>query len=231
MTRPSAILFDKDGTLFDFQLSWGTWAAGFIEDLAGGDPGRAARLAEALDYDLQTRRFAPTSVVIAETPEVIGAELAPHLEGLSASEIAARMNASAADAQLLPVLPLAPFLKDLRARGYAVGLATNDAEAPARAHLKAEAIVELFDFLAGYDSGHGMKPAPGMIHAFAKAVGVPEAAVVMVGDSRHDLIAGRAAGALCAGVLTGTASADDLAPYADVVLPDIAHLPGWLERF
>ncbi|EPX85444.1 HAD-superfamily hydrolase, subfamily IA, variant 1 family protein [Salipiger mucosus DSM 16094] len=50
----------------------------------------------------------------------------------------------------------------------------------------------------------------------------------MVGDSTHDLIAGRAAGMQCVGVLTGPAAAEDLASQADVVLPDIGHLPGWL---
>jgi len=29
-------------------------------------------------------------------------------------------------------------------------------------------------------------------------------------------------------VLTGTAIASDLAPLADIVLPDIGHLPDWL---
>ncbi|MGR3462852.1 MAG: HAD family hydrolase, partial [Roseovarius sp.] len=50
----------------------------------------------------------------------------------------------------------------------------------------------------------------------------------MVGDSTHDLIAGRAAGMACVGVLPGTATQADLAPFADAVLPDIGHLPGWL---
>ena len=50
----------------------------------------------------------------------------------------------------------------------------------------------------------------------------------MVGDSRHDLIAGRAAGMQTVGVLTGMAELADLAPFADVVLPDIGHLPLWL---
>ena len=47
----------------------------------------------------------------------------------------------------------------------------------------------------------------------------------MVGDSRHDLIAGRAAGMATLGVLTGVAGAEDLAPLADLVRPDIGHLP------
>ena len=49
----------------------------------------------------------------------------------------------------------------------------------------------------------------------------------MVGDSTHDLIAGRAAGMQTVGVLTGMAEAE-LAPLADAVLPDIGHLPDWL---
>ena len=52
----------------------------------------------------------------------------------------------------------------------------------------------------------------------------------MVGDSRHDLIAGRAAGMRTIGVLTGMARAEDLADLADVVLPDIGHIPVWLAR-
>ena len=50
----------------------------------------------------------------------------------------------------------------------------------------------------------------------------------MIGDSVHDLDSGRAAGMRTVGVLTGLASRDDLAPHADVVLPDIGALPGWL---
>jgi hypothetical protein len=50
----------------------------------------------------------------------------------------------------------------------------------------------------------------------------------MVGDSLHDLHAGRAAGMRCSGVLTGLRREADLAPHADVVLPHIGHLPDWL---
>lgn len=51
----------------------------------------------------------------------------------------------------------------------------------------------------------------------------------MVGDSRHDLAAGQAAGMRTVGVLTGLASARDLADGATVVLPDIGHLPAWVD--
>ena len=42
-------------------------------------------------------------------------------------------------------------------------------------------------------------------------------------------MAGRAAGMVTVAVLTGTAPEAELAPYADVVLPDIGYLPAWLD--
>jgi phosphoglycolate phosphatase len=51
----------------------------------------------------------------------------------------------------------------------------------------------------------------------------------MVGDSLHDLRAGRAAGMTVVGVLTGVARRQELEPEADVVLDDITQLPAWLD--
>ena len=58
----------------------------------------------------------------------------------------------------------------------------------------------------GFDSGFGAKPALGPLLAFATAMGLLPDQVVMVGDSPHDLIAGRAARMHTIGVLTGLAS-------------------------
>ena len=52
----------------------------------------------------------------------------------------------------------------------------------------------------------------------------------MVGDSTHDLIAGRRAAMRCVGVLTGLADTEDLLPHADAVLENIGALPSWLAQ-
>ncbi|MFU8883561.1 MAG: HAD family hydrolase, partial [Rhodobacterales bacterium] len=106
---------------------------------------------------------------------------------------------------------------------------TNDTEAGALAHLGAAGVLAHFDFVAGFDSGHGAKPDPDPLLAFCARTGLTPARVVMVGDSRHDLIAGRRAGMQTLGVLTGTALTADLAPLADAVLPDIGHIPAWID--
>ena len=225
----AGILFDKDGTLFDFNATWGRWTAALMHALADGDADRAEALGAALGFDAGHNSFATDSPVIAHTPEEIAAALLPLLPGKTPAALVAQMNAMSAGAPLVPALPLAPLLGELRARGLRLGVATNDAESAARAHLDVAGVAGLFDYVAGFDSGHGGKPQPGMLLAFADRFDLDPAEVLMVGDSRHDLIAGRAAGMKTVAVLTGVAPADDLAPLAEAVLPDIGHLPAWLD--
>ncbi len=226
----SAILFDKDGTLFDFQATWGKWAAGFLTRLADGDAALAEALAEAVDFDAETRSFAPGSVAIAGTTGQVADTLLPYLpEPPARSDLIARMDAEAALAAQAEAVPLVPYLARLSLQGYRLGVVTNDAEAPARAHLQASGVLDAFDFVAGYDSGFGAKPGPGQLQAACLHLGIAAGAAVMVGDSLHDLMAGRAAGMRTVGVLTGLAALEELSPLADVVLPDIGHLPGWLD--
>ncbi|MEL6913452.1 MAG: HAD family hydrolase [Pseudomonadota bacterium] len=227
MSRIKAILFDKDGTLFDFEATWSAWAAGAIRALADGDDALTGRLAEALGYDLAAETFRPESLVIAGTIEEQSAILAPHLD-LPAAEITARIVTLSEDVPQREVVPLGPFLKDMRARGYGLGVATNDAEASARVHLRRAGALHLFDFVAGYDTGYGGKPGPGQLLAFAAAQGLSPGEIAMVGDSTHDLEAARHAGCVPVAVLTGPATEKTLSPLAAAVLPSIAVLPGWL---
>lgn len=224
MSRYGAIIFDKDGTLFDFQATWGGAALALLDAVAPG--GMRGRVALALGVDPVTGRFEEDSVMIAGTTGDVVATLVA-ATGLGAEELQVIADRVGTEAPLAPAVPLRPCLTALSA-GRVLGLVTNDTEVPARSHLQAAGIADLFAFVAGYDSGFGRKPGPGQLLAFARATGIAPEATLMVGDSRHDLAAGRAAGMATAGVLTGIAKADELADLADVILPDIGHLEGWL---
>ena len=214
--------------MFDFAATWEVWAQAFLHRLCEGDRAAAIRLGAAIGFDYEARRFAPDSVVSAATAGEIAAAMGPHVSGWTAPALLEVINEEAALCTQEPAVPLAPFLKGLRAQGYRLGVATNDAEMPARAHLDQAGVTGLFDFIAGYDSGHGGKPAPGQLLAFAAQMALAPEACVMVGDSAHDLHAGRAAGMACVGVLTGIAERAELAPHADIVMDNISTLPDWL---
>lgn len=220
------LLFDKDGTLFDFQSTWTSWWAKVLPELAGSRDA-ARELGAKIGFDLDTLTFADDSVAIAGTTGEIAMELMKHLPGADFEAFLAHLDQSASQTPQFEVIPLLPFLQSLRP-DYALGLATNDTERAARAHLASAGIEDQFDFIAGFDSGFGGKPQPGMQKAFCKAQSLRPAQVAMIGDSTHDLISGRAAGMTTVAVLTGHALADELQPYADVVLPSIAELPDWL---
>ena len=228
------ILFDKDGTLFDFGRTWGDFTEAVLDRLApDGAAWRA--MAEAAGYRPRERSFVAGSPVVAGTNRDLAQIWAAHRPDLGAAAIErlldkAVLAASGDPAFLYPAVDDLPgLLARLRAGGLRLGVATHDTEQAARRQLGLVGAAGAFDFIAGYDSGHGLKPGPGMVRAFAAAVGLAPRALVMVGDSRHDLEAARSAGVgLAVGVLTGPATHDDLAPLADRVLPSIAHLPDLL---
>ncbi|TMV08014.1 HAD family hydrolase [Ruegeria sediminis] len=223
-----ALLFDKDGTLFDFAATWGAFGRSFLARIANQDADRAEYLGRLIGFDMVSGRYEAGSVVIAGTPGEIADALLHEFPGMAHADMVSMINDESACAPQVEAVPLVPFFGGLRDKGYKLGVATNDGHSPAHAHLEAVGIRELFDFVAGFDSGHGAKPGPGQLLAFAAHVGIDPARIAMVGDSTHDLEAGRAAGMTTIGVLTGLAGAEDLSPLADVVLPNIGHIPDWL---
>lgn len=222
------LLFDKDGTLFDFRATWDTWAAQMIHELAGHDDAQIAQVAAAVRFDLETGGFHADSPFIAGTNAEVSEAIAQAVPHLSALQIELFLEQRVGEATLAPAVALAPYLNGLRGQGLRLGVMTNDSEFGARTQLDQVGVTALFHFIAGYDSGFGAKPSPDPLLAFADQMKLPPESVVMVGDSTHDLLAGRRAGMRTVGVLTGTALTDELAPLADIVLPDIGHIPDWL---
>ncbi|MEL6477988.1 MAG: HAD family hydrolase [Pseudomonadota bacterium] len=227
-----AVLFDKDGTLFDFQATWADVAVAVISTLSE-DPGQRAELARVAGFDMGSRRFQPGAPLVAASTEEIAELWAACLPNWTARQITDLADRTAIEAAgmgaLRPAARDLPGLLDrLRAYGLKLGVATHDTEASARHQLEVVGVLEAFDFLAGYDTGFGLKPSPGMLHGFAESLAILPEEVAMVGDSVGDLaMVPNGGGGMAIGVLTGPAERVDLEPHADAVLDSIEDL----ERF
>ncbi|MBX9932882.1 MAG: HAD family hydrolase [Methylobacterium sp.] len=228
------LLFDKDGTLIDFDRTWGPAAYAVMQVLAEGDRPKLERLMAVSHYIEEERRFLPSSPLIAGSSAAYGPLWAAALGRLPGRAFFSEMDTLFRLEGLRALRPIgdpARIAEELAGMGYDLGIATNDAEASAKAQAEALGIGRFFRFVAGYDSGFGAKPNPGMITAFARSLGVEAARVAMIGDSAYDLIAARSAGAVAIAVLSGPlgdAARSELAPLADHVADSIAELPSLL---
>ncbi len=227
------VLFDKDGTLLDYYATWMpvNWRVARLA--ADGDPALAERLLMAGGYDPRSGRIAPGSPLAAGNTREIAVLFAAHLPDRRLDDLIEQIDAVFVEAGhqgAVAVPGLAQTLMRLRARGLALGVATSDSEAGAYGSLAPFGILELMDFVCGYDSGHGEKPGPGPVEGFCRVAGLAAGEVVVVGDNCHDMEMALAAGAgLKVGVLTGTSERRDLAPHADHVLASIADLEALLD--
>ncbi len=227
----AGVLFDKDGTLVSFEHTWGPATLAVMKALARGDATLLRAQAELLHYSLEHARFLPTSPLIAGSTQDYGRLWATALGRVDLIELKREIDHLTAEESLKSLTPLGRPIETLDAlakMGLRLGLATNDSEASARRHLDALGLSARLEFVAGHDSGHGAKPDPGMIHAFARFLGARPAQVAMVGDTVHDLDSARAAGALAIAVLSGPAPREALEAHADHVIEDITQLPALL---
>jgi phosphoglycolate phosphatase len=231
IVNTKGILFDKDGTLVDF---FATWVPAYraATDLAGelmGDPALGDRLLRLGGYDPATGELDPTSLLAGGTTAEISDLWTGEAGPADGPDFARRMHAAMDDyASRFPV-PIgagtAELFKRLAGRGLALGLATMDSEAVARATAAALGFDGSLSFLCGYDSGYGVKPEAGMVLGFCAATGLAPAEVLVVGDTDRDMMMARAAGAgLAVGVLTGATPREPLEALADHVIASVLDI-------
>lgn len=225
------IVFDKDGTLLDFNRTWLPIYLYAAQEFADGDAGLAESLLTQHGFDRGKNRFIGGSLLAAGNNQQIANAWAVHIDKPDQVETISRQlhqifNDQGA-IQATPVRQLAGTLRQLKQSGRKLGVATADSHQGIINTLQAFDVLHEFDFLAGYDSGHGVKPEAGMVLAFCEQMALAVESIVVVGDNRHDIEMGRNANAgLCVGVLTGTSTRSELESIADIVIDDISSLVG-----
>jgi len=223
------IVFDKDGTLLDFNRTWLPVYLYAAQEFADGDAGLAESLLTQHGFDRSKNRFIGGSLLAAGNNQQIADAWAVQIDKPDQVETISRqlhqIFHDQGAIQATPVKQLVDTLRQLKQSGRKLGVATADSHQGIINTLQAFDVLHEFDFLAGYDSGHGVKPEAGMVLAFCEQMALDVESVVVVGDNRHDIEMGRNANAgLCVGVLTGTSTRSELESIADIVIDDISLL-------
>ena len=121
-------------------------------------------------------------------------------------------------------------VRSLRAAGHPIGVVTAKNEVGAERTLRHVGLRELVDVVVAADTVARSKPDPMPVHHALDRLGRRPEEAVMIGDSPHDLAAGRGAGTATAGVCWGAASRQALAPLADHLLTEMAEVAALVAR-
>ncbi len=226
------VLFDKDGTLIDFDKTWNRVSWEMSLHIADGDEAEALRLLKLVGLDEKSGRFLPGSIWAAGNNLDLVDAWFPNVsrdERMAKADFFDGYIARVSPEASVPLTDLSAVLGELRSQNLTLGIATNDVTASALGFARAAQLEDLFALILGYDSVENPKPDGDMVSVFCDHVQLNSGEVAVVGDNTHDLeMAANGMAGLKVAVLTGTGTREDLSPLADVILDSIDDLPAYL---
>ena len=129
----------------------------------------------------------------------------------------------------VPYPHVSSTLHILKERGYRLAIVTNKPYAFVEPILKGLELDGLFELILGGDSLPHKKPDPAPLLHVCKKLGATVEESVMVGDSKNDLLAAKAADMQSVGVTYGYNYGEDISLYTpDIIVDDFASI---LEAF
>ena len=110
--------------------------------------------------------------------------------------------------------------------GHPIGIVTAKIEQGAHRTLRHTGLSPFVRAVVGADSCANAKPHPEPVLLALTRLGYPPSEAVLIGDSPHDVAAGKAAGAIAVAALWGACGRDALAAAgADRFLADVSDVP------
>jgi pyrophosphatase PpaX len=195
MPARAAVLFDLDGTLIN-SIDLIVNSALHAFDKCG----RPAPTAEEWVADLGLPLHAMFGRFITDE-----AALAELVAGYREYQLANH------DRLVRPYEEVDTTLRTIHERGHALAVVTSKAEPLARRGLAHVGLDGFFDVIVGLESCTRHKPDPEPVRIALERLGIAAHAGIFVGDSPHDMTAGRAAGVRTVAALWGPFSRAQLA--------------------
>jgi pyrophosphatase PpaX len=201
-----AVLFDLDGTLVD------------TEELILASARHATEtvLGEAL----------PDSVLRHNIGVPLRAQMAEYAPGHVDELLAAyRTHNAVVHDDLIREYPgTEQALEAVRSAGYSMAIVTSKSRPVAQRGLDFFGLGRFFELVVGYEDTVIHKPEAEPVLETAHRLGVSAGECVYVGDSPHDMAAGKAAGALTAAAMWGPFPDRVLGPGPDFALDNLGQL-------
>jgi len=216
---PRCVLFDLDGTLVDSALDLTAAVDNMLQAL-GREPAGEARVRQWVGNG------APVLVMRALSGEMYPTENAVEPELFQAAFEVFLSAYTQSNGRYSKVYPgVEPLLEHLQQAGVPQAVVTNKPMAFTLPLLKALKIDHYFNQVVGGDSLPVKKPDPLPLLTVLEAVGCPPEQALMVGDSRNDVQAARAAGCPVVCVSYGYNHGESVAACApDRVVGSLAEL-------
>lgn len=240
--KVTGILFDKDGTLIDFDKTWGAAAVPVIKRIfqtyriLDCPKHREAVLTKLgiscgkvdpdgafawKSFSMIAEELLPLLQTMTDSPKPGKEELTENLETFFEEEILCEGKEMATTADLSAVMN---FLKE---RDIKIGIATTDTYKATVETLRRLDILSYFSFFSMDRMPVPMpiKPSGEIIRQAAWYWNTDCDHILVVGDTPNDMRFAHNGGAVAVGVLSGTGNESALRPLADHVLESVGDLP------
>lgn len=236
------LIFDKDGTLVDFNRLWSApierWLSDLLLAVQLPSPNRHQALLQALEdtlgYDRQSKMVVPDSpLAVASLSRIYGVAMTVlyqngvpwHAAESIAENLWQTANQTINPNDVKPVGKVYETFEFFRRAGLSLAILTSDDRSPTAqitAILKIDPYVQ--GMVCGDDAWPG-KPDPAGVFHLSEQMDVPVEKLLMIGDTMSDMACGRAAGvAACIGVRGGAGDEGRVSEMADLMIGQIEDL-------
>ena len=239
MEKIRGILFDKDGTLLDFDSMWIPVAISLVEEIVVdfGVENNIQINSKLLKYiGVEDGILQPSAILAWGTAEDISEafkvvllnekvaeETLSELDVLVKNKIHKLVKEKAK--LIKPTGNLIKLLEDIKQKNVLIGLATSDSYESTQLCLEQLEIKEYFNFIGTDDGVSKAKPNPEVLYKFCESCGLKPKEVAVVGDTEIDmLLANNGKAALAIAVKPRTSGGGNLDKIADFIINSVEEL-------
>ncbi|MEX2949330.1 HAD family hydrolase [Staphylococcus warneri] len=225
------ILFDKDGTLIEFDKSWEKIGIRLVDKLLDTFPVHDKEVAHR-QLGILDDKIVPDSVMgsgslgemIKSFDDVTGQDTSEWTRNTSQELVDSR------EPENHWIGGVYDTIVALRQDGYKIGIVTSDTNKGVTQFLEATHSKDLFDLVISTETHAEEKPSPKVLDPLFEAYDVKPEQVVIVGDTANDMkTAINAQLGLSIGVLTGIAKREEL-HEADVIVESAKEVKQVLDK-